>query len=102
MTRPTDESVWQLYVLRCGDGSLYTGISPDVAARVAAHRAGRGSRYLRGRAPLELVAAVPAGDRALASRAEYRFKQLTRREKLALIARRRGLEDFVGALAEPA
>lgn len=102
MTRPTEGSIWHLYVLRCADGSLYAGISPDVDARVAAHSAGRGSRYLRGRAPLELVAAVAAGDRAAASRAEYRFKQLTRRQKLALIARRRGLEDFVGALAEPA
>ncbi|MEO0616732.1 MAG: GIY-YIG nuclease family protein [Pseudomonadota bacterium] len=93
MTRPTEGSDWSLYVLRCGDGSLYTGISPDVAARLEAHRAGRGSRYLRGREPLELLAQVTVGDRAAASRAEYRFKQLPRRDKLRLLAR--GLDAFV-------
>ncbi|MEL6950747.1 MAG: GIY-YIG nuclease family protein [Pseudomonadota bacterium] len=97
MTRPTEGSDWSLYVLRCGDGSLYTGISPDVAARLEAHRAGRGSRYLRGREPLELMAEVSVGDRAAASRAEYRFKQLTRRDKLRLLEQ--GFVAFVESAA---
>ncbi|MEL6449018.1 MAG: GIY-YIG nuclease family protein [Pseudomonadota bacterium] len=100
MTRPTEGSDWSLYVLRCGDGSLYTGISPDVAARLEAHRAGRGSRYLRGRAPLVLVAEVSVGDRAAASRAEYRFKQLARRDKLRLLEQ--GLEAFIESAAAAA
>ena len=97
MTRRTDASRWSLYVIRCGDGSLYTGISPDVEARLEAHAAGRGSRYLRGRQPLELAAAAAVGDRAAASRAEYRFKRLDRRRKLELLAEDGGLEGFVAA-----
>ena len=97
MTRPTEGSDWSLYVLRCGDGSLYTGISPAVAARLEAHRAGRGRRYLRGREPLELMAEVSVGDRAAASRAEYRFKQLTRRDKLRLLEQ--GFVAFVESAA---
>ncbi|MEL6200148.1 MAG: GIY-YIG nuclease family protein [Pseudomonadota bacterium] len=100
MTRPTEGSDWSLYVLRCADGSLYTGISPDVAARLEAHRAGRGSRYLRGRAPLVLVAEVSVGDRAAASRAEYQFKQLARRDKLRLLEQ--GLEAFIESAAAAA
>ena len=100
MTRPTEGSDWSLYVLRCGDGSLYTGSSLDVAARLEAHRAGRGSRYLRGRAPLVLVAAVSVGDRAAASRAEYQFKQLARRDKLRLLEQ--GLEAFIESAAAAA
>ncbi len=95
MTRATEGADWSLYVVRCADGSLYAGISPDVPARLAAHEAGRGSRYLRGRAPLELAAEARVGSRAAASRAEYRFKRLDRRRKLALIADRRGLPAFV-------
>lgn len=97
MTRPTDGD-WSLYVVRCADGSLYTGISPDVPARLAAHAAGRGSRYLRGRQPLELAAAATVGSRAAASRAEYRFKRLDRRRKLALLSDASGLPGFVEAV----
>jgi putative endonuclease len=77
---------YSLYILRCGDGSLYTGIALDVARRLEEHRKGvRGAKYLRGRAPVELVFEQPAGDRAAAQRLEYRVKSLSRADKEALI-----------------
>ena len=77
---------YSLYILRCADGSLYTGIALDVARRLEEHRNGtRGAKYLRGRTPLELVFEQPAGDRAAAQRLEHRVKRLSRTEKEALI-----------------
>ena len=76
---------WSVYILRCGDGTLYTGIALDLAARLAQHRAGTGARYTRGRAPLELVYREAAASRSAASRREAAIKRCTRREKLALI-----------------
>lgn len=67
---------WFLYVLECSDGSLYTGITVDVAARYAAHAAGKGAKYTRGRPPVRLLAVAPYPDRAKASRAEYEVKRL--------------------------
>ena len=58
--------MWHLYLVRCNDGSLYTGISTDVERRLDAHRNNRGARRLRGRGPLELVYSQPVGDRGLA------------------------------------
>ena len=49
------ENTWKLYILRCGDGTLYTGITTDVEKRLEAHRTGKGAKYTRGRGPLELV-----------------------------------------------
>ncbi|MBC7545784.1 MAG: GIY-YIG nuclease family protein [Candidatus Sericytochromatia bacterium] len=71
-----------LYVLRCGDGTLYTGYTTDVSARIGAHAAGRGARYTRGRGPLILAAAWIYPDKRTALQAEYRFKQLARSVKL--------------------
>ncbi|MEM7610846.1 MAG: GIY-YIG nuclease family protein [Pseudomonadota bacterium] len=97
MTRPTDRAGarWYVYVVRCADDSLYCGISPDVAARMAAHEVGQGARYLRGRGPLKLCAQTPAGDRASASRAEYAFKQLSKRDKENVLGAGSGLARFV-------
>ncbi len=78
-------STWHVYILRCGDGSLYTGISPDVVARLQAHQAGKGARYTRGRGPFELVYQEPAGSQADATRRERAVKRLTREKKQALI-----------------
>ena len=75
---------WYVYMLRCGDGTLYTGITDDVEKRLAAHRAGKGAKYTRGRSPLELVYTELHPDRAAASRREYQIKQLSRTEKLKL------------------
>ena len=75
---------WYVYILRCGDGSLYTGITDDVERRLAAHRAGKGAKYTRGRGPLALVYRETCPDKPAALRREYAIKQLTRAEKLAL------------------
>lgn len=77
--------MWYLYLVRCRDGSLYTGISTDVERRFAAHAADQGARRLRGRGPLELVYSQALGDRSLASRIEHRVKRLARSEKERLI-----------------
>jgi putative endonuclease len=77
--------MWCVYLLRCSDGSLYTGITTDLARRLAAHRAGKGARYTRGRSPLRLVHAEPASTRAAALRRERQIKSLRRQEKLAFL-----------------
>lgn len=80
---------FSLYILRCADGALYTGITVDVERRLAEHTSGRrGARSLRGKGPLELVFSEVVGDRAAASRLEYRVKQLSRAQKIELIAGR--------------
>lgn len=68
---------WCLYVLECIDGSLYTGITNDLPARYAAHVAGKGARYTRGRPPRRLLAVLDCADRASASRAEYEIKRMS-------------------------
>jgi putative endonuclease len=73
-------------MLRCSDGSLYTGWTVDVARRLASHRAGKGSRYTASRLPVELVWALQMSDRGAAMREEARIKRLQRGEKLALVA----------------
>lgn len=75
---------WHLYLLRCGDGTLYCGIALDVAARLAQHRAGKGAKYTRGRAPLELVYQEACASRSEALRRERAVKRLPRAGKLAL------------------
>ena len=82
------ENVWQVYIVRCADGSLYTGIARDVGRRVAEHNGeGRpGANYTRTRRPVCLVYQEAAADRSAASQREYQIKQLSRAEKLALIA----------------
>ena len=79
-----------VYLLRCADGSLYCGWTPDLAARVAKHQAGRASRYTRSRLPVELVWSVQVAGRSAALREEWRIKRLTRTQKLALISCRAG------------
>jgi len=83
---------FSLYIVRCANGSLYTGIATDVRKRLGEHESSpRGSRYLRGKGPLEIVFAEVVGDRARASRLEHRVKQLSRKQKLELIDGRRQL-----------
>lgn len=79
-----EQALWYVYILRCGDGTLYTGITDDVEKRLAAHRSGRGAKYTRGRGPLTLLYTEAQKDRAAASRREYAIKALPRREKLRL------------------
>jgi predicted GIY-YIG superfamily endonuclease len=80
---------WWVYLVRCGDGTLYAGVARDLDARLHAHRRGRGARYTRGRGPLELVHAEPAASRGAAQRREWAIKQMPLRAKLALIERGR-------------
>jgi putative endonuclease len=75
-----------VYMLRCADGSLYTGWSTDVARRLARHGAGKASRYTASRLPVELALALAMPDRSAAMREEARIKRLDRAAKLELIA----------------
>ncbi|ALO46815.1 GIY-YIG nuclease family protein [Pseudohongiella spirulinae] len=95
------DSSWWVYIVRCADDTLYTGISNDVERRVSEHQSqGRKTaRYLRGRAPLALVYTQQAGDYGAALRLEYRIKQLDRRAKLRLIS---GDESILTSLMEQA
>jgi putative endonuclease len=79
-------AAWCVYMLRCADGSLYTGITTDVARRVAEHNgdSGLGARYTRSRRPVELVYVEAAAGRSAASHREAAIKQLDRTRKLAL------------------
>ena len=78
---------WSVYLLRCRDGTFYTGIATDVARRVGEHQSGRrGAKYLRGRSPFELVYQHAVGDRSTATRVEYHLKKLRRAEKQDLAA----------------
>jgi putative endonuclease len=74
-----------VYLLRCADGSLYTGWSTDLQRRLQRHREGTASRYTASRRPVELAIALPMADRTAARREEARIKQLDRAAKLALI-----------------
>lgn len=76
---------WYLYILRCGDGTLYTGITTDVQRRLAVHRRGTGAKYTRGRGPLELVYQEQLENHSLALQREAAVKAMSRQEKLALI-----------------
>jgi predicted GIY-YIG superfamily endonuclease len=77
---------WFVYVVRCADGSLYTGISTDVVARVAAHNAGRGARYTRSRRPVEVVHTERKRSQGTALRREAAIKALSRAQKMTLVA----------------
>jgi putative endonuclease len=85
-----------VYILRCCDGSLYTGWSTDVPRRLARHRSGSASRYTASRLPVELALVLAMPDRSAAMREEARIKRLDRAAKLALIASR---EDAPGTSA---
>ena len=80
------EKRWQLYILRCGDGTLYTGIAVDAQKRLAMHRKGTGAKYTRGRGPLTMVYCENCGSHSEALKREYAVKRLTHAEKERLIA----------------
>ena len=76
---------WYLYILRCADGTLYTGIARDVEARFAQHSCGKGAKYTRGRCPLELVYQERCESHSEALKREAAVKKLTRQQKTQLI-----------------
>lgn len=75
-----------VYMLRCADGTLYTGYTDDPERRARVHNAGKGAKYTRSRLPVELVYREVFGDKSAALRREWEIKRLTRAQKLALIA----------------
>jgi len=88
---------WSVYMVRCRDGSLYTGITTDVPRRVAQHRRGdgRGAKYLRGKGPLRLVLKKAIGSRGQALRVESRLKRLPKCRKEELIGQADRIEAIV-------
>ena len=94
MPRPT----WYVYIVRCRDRSLYTGITTDVARRLAEHRSpgGKGAKYLQGRGPLRVVFQGRARSRAAALRLELRIKRLPKARKEELLRRPALLAKLVG------
>ena len=79
------EKQWVVYILQCKDGTLYTGITDDLKRRLAQHRAGKGAKYTRGRAPLTLVYQEFCEGHSHALRREIEIKRLSRAEKLTFI-----------------
>jgi putative endonuclease len=77
--------MWYVYIVRCVDRTLYTGVARDLTARLAVHNAGRGAKYTRTRLPVTLVYHETATDRAAALRREHEIKRLSRAEKSALV-----------------
>lgn len=90
---PAAPRPWRVYLIECVDGSIYTGIAVDVAARYAAHACGKGARYTRSHPPARLLGSVEYPDRSSALKAEYRIKQLTAAEKRSLAAALAGTEN---------
>tara|TARA_Y100001933_G_scaffold262777_1_gene321689 strand:- start:4908 stop:5195 length:288 start_codon:yes stop_codon:yes gene_type:complete len=82
---PTDESdkstTWYVYIVRCADNTLYTGMTNDLLRRIAQHNAGTAARYTRGRLPVSLVYQEEAANRSEALKREYAIKQLSRKQK---------------------
>lgn len=79
------DKTWYVYILECGDGTLYTGITDDVQRRLAAHQAGKGAKYTRGRGPLKLRYQEVCESYSHALRREVQIKRLNRQEKLILL-----------------
>jgi predicted GIY-YIG superfamily endonuclease len=75
---------WFVYLLKCGDGTLYCGIALDVEARLKQHQEGKGAKYTRGRGPLELAYREACGTKAAALRREREIKSLSRARKVSL------------------
>ena len=75
---------WFVYIIECADLSLYTGISNDVAARLASHNEGRGAKYTKGRGPVKLKALFEFATKSEALKEEFRIKQLSKSQKLKL------------------
>ena len=94
---------WSVYLVRCKDDSLYAGVALDVDRRLEEHREGkRGAKYLRGRAPLELVLRRELGDRSLALKVELRIKKLSRKAKENMIENPQIIDAIAHACLEDA
>ena len=93
-------SAWSIYLIRCRDDSLYTGIATDVGRRLKQHESGTaGAKYLRGRGPLRLIVEQVVGDRSLASKIEHRNKKMPRDRKGDLATLPLVIEGLVAELS---
>ena len=88
---------WYLYLVRCGDGTLYTGVSTDVGRRLAEHRAGMGARYTRGRGPLSLARKIRVGPVGAALKVERKVKRMSPASKEKVIRGKMRLKDLLQA-----
>ena len=79
---------WTVYILRCADGTLYTGITNNLSRRIAKHESGQGAKYTKGRGPFQLVFEEVFQSRGLASKRENKIKALDRKTKLLLVSGR--------------
>jgi putative endonuclease len=87
-TEGINNDIWHVYMVRCNDGTLYTGITNDLEKRIAAHNSGKdGARYTRSRKPVKLVYSEEAGSKSTAAKLEYKIKQMTRAKKMEMIER---------------
>lgn len=88
--------MWSVYIIRCGDNSLYTGISNDVPKRFEVHLSGstKAAKYTRNRHPLQLVFSAEVGDKSAASVAEYGIKKLSKRNKELLVKGQTSLSEL--------
>jgi len=77
---------WTVYILRCADGTLYTGITSDLSRRIAEHESGQGAKYTKGRGPFQLIFEEVFQSRGLASKRENKIKALDRKAKLLLVS----------------
>lgn len=94
---------YSVYLVRCRDGSVYTGIATDVARRLAEHDQGaKGAKFLRGKGPLTLIYEQEIGDRSLASKIESRVKRLPKMAKENQVELSARIRDFVGQCQAPA
>lgn len=84
---PMSDHSWHVYIVRCADQTLYTGVARDLDARITQHNAGRGAKYTRGRGPVELVYCERVADRSAALRREIQIKRLEAAAKRKLIDR---------------
>ena len=75
---------WQVYIIRCSDDSLYTGITTEIGRRFAEHAEGKGAKYFRGRQPVEVVYLEDGHSRSSASKREVQIKTMNRYEKINL------------------
>lgn len=85
MTKEEPTSTWTVYIVRCADASLYTGVAKELDGRIAQHNAGKGAKYTRSRRPVTLVYTEPAADRSGAQRRERQIKQMPLSLKRQLI-----------------
>ncbi len=101
MEKTVKEKTWYVYILRCRDDTLYTGITDDVPRRLDVHNSGKGAKYTRGRGPVTLCYQEQQESYSAALKREYAIKQLPRQDKLALIRSQSGQIHHDAPMMQP-